>query len=242
MSLRARNRDRASGVLGTGPADGRSVEAEDVSGGAADPAARGAQDQAARGTPASAEARARFEALVGEHLDGLYRLALRLTHNPTAAEDLVQESMLRAWRSFHTFREGTNIRAWLYRILMNAHVDRYRKAARAPEVLADEIGDEYLYAGARDGAALSQEGNPEVEVLDRIMDDEVRESLDALPVPFRAAVMLVDVEGFSYKEAAEILGVPIGTVMSRLSRARQALRRRLTAFARDRHFVQGEPA
>ena len=132
--------------------------------------------------------------------------------------------------------------AWLYRILMNAHVDWYRKAARTPEVLEEEIGDEYLYAGARDGDALSQAGNPEVEVLDRIMDQEVRESLDALPLPFRAAVMLVDVEGFSYKEAAEILGVPIGTVMSRLSRARHALKRRLAAFARDRHFVQGEPA
>jgi len=190
----------------------------------------------------SADARARFEALVGEHLDGLYRVALRLSRNPTVAEDLVQEAMLRAWRSFHTFREGTNIRAWLYRILMNAHVDRYRKAARTPEVLEEEIGDEYLYAGARDGDALSQAGNPEVEVLDRIMDQEVRESLDALPLPFRAAVMLVDVEGFSYKEAAEILGVPIGTVMSRLSRARHALKRRLAAFARDRHFVQGEPA
>lgn len=191
---------------------------------------------------ASADARARFEALVGEHLDGLYRVALRLSRNPTVAEDLVQEAMLRAWRSFHTFREGTNIRAWLYRILMNAHIDRYRKAARTPEVLEEEIGDDYLYAGARNAAALSQEGNPEVEVLDGIMDDEVRESLDALPLPFRAAVMLVDVEGFSYKEAAEILGVPIGTVMSRLSRARHALKHRLAAFARDRHFVQGEPA
>lgn len=191
---------------------------------------------------APADARARFEALVGAHLDGLYRVALRLSRNPTVAEDLVQEAMLRAWRSFHTFREGTNIRAWLYRILMNAHVDWYRKAARTPEVLEEEIGDEYLYAGARDGDALSQAGNPEVEVLDRIMDQEVRESLDALPLPFRAAVMLVDVEGFSYKEAAEILGVPIGTVMSRLSRARHALKRRLAAFARDRHFVQGEPA
>jgi RNA polymerase sigma-70 factor (ECF subfamily) len=212
--------------------------------GAADPGAKGAAPEPERGSgpSSSPEARERFEALAGEHLDGLYRLALRLTRNPTAAEDLVQEAMLRAWRSFHTFREGTNFRAWLYRILMNAHVDRYRKAARTPEVLEEQIGDDYLYAGAREGTALGQDGNPEAEVLDRIMDDEVRESLDALPVAFRAAVMLVDVEGFSYKEAAEILGIPIGTVMSRLSRARQALRRRLTTFARDRHFVQGEPA
>lgn len=188
---------------------------------------------------ASGDARARFERLVGEHLDGLYRVARRLTRNQAGAEDLVQEAMLKAWRSFHTFREGTNIRAWLYRILMNAHIDRHRKDARSPEVLQDEIGDAYLYAGAREGLALSEDGNPEVQVLDQIMDAEVRESLDELPVVFRAAVMLVDVEGFSYKEAAEILGVPAGTVMSRLYRGRQALKRRLAAFARDRHFVSG---
>ena len=166
------------------------------------------------------DARVRFERLVGEHLDGLYRVARRLTRNQAGAEDLVQETMLKAWRSFHTFRDGTNIRAWLYRILMNAHIDGHRKDARTPEVLQDEIGDAYLYAGAREGLALSEGGNPEAQVLDQIMDAEVRESLDALPVAFRAAVMLVDVEGFSYKEAAEILGVPAGTVMSRLYRGR----------------------
>jgi len=199
-----------------------------------------------RAEPASGavarDARAQFERLVGEHLDGLYRVARRLTRNQAGAEDLVQEAMLKAWRSFHTFREGTNIRAWLYRILMNAHIDRHRKDARTPEVLQDEIGDAYLYAGAREGLALSEDGNPEVQVLDQIMDAEVRESLDALPVAFRAVVVLVDVEGFSYKEAAEILGVPTGTVMSRLYRGRQALKRRLAAFARDRHFVSGAQA
>ncbi|HLJ59069.1 MAG TPA: sigma-70 family RNA polymerase sigma factor [bacterium] len=188
------------------------------------------------------DARARFERLVGEHLDGLYRVARRLTRNQAGAEDLVQEAMLKAWRSFHTFREGTNMRAWLYRILMNAHIDRHRKDARTPEVLQEEIGDAYLYAGAREGLALSENGNPETQVLDQIMDAEVRESLDALPVAFRTAVMLVDVEGFSYKEAAEILGVPVGTVMSRLYRGRQALKRRLAAFARDRHFISGAQA
>jgi len=191
---------------------------------------------------ASDAARARFEQLVGEHLDGLYRVAVRLTRNPTAAEDLVQAAMLNAWRSFRTFREGTNIRAWLHRILMNAYVDRYRKAQRAPEVLQDEIDDSYLFAGAREGLAMSEAGNPEAQVLDRIMDAEVRDSLEALPLVFRAAVMLVDVEGFSYKEAAEILGVPIGTVMSRLFRGRQALKRQLAQFVRDRHFVRGERA
>jgi RNA polymerase sigma-70 factor, ECF subfamily len=184
--------------------------------------------------------RDRFEGLVGAHLNGLYGSALRLTHNRAAAEDLVQEAMLKAWRSFHTFQEGTNIRAWLYRILMNAHLDNYRKANRSPDVVSDDISDSYLYSKAGDGAMISEVGNPEIEVLDKIMDAEVRESLEALPLQFRAAMMLVDVEGFSYKEAAEILGIPEGTVMSRLFRGRHALRQRLAAFVRDRHFVRGE--
>jgi len=203
-------------------------------------AARAGQAESPGG--AADAARETFERLVGEHLDGVYRFALRLTRNPTTAEDLVQEAMLNAWRSFRTFREGTNIRAWLHRILMNAYVDRYRKAQRTPEVLHDEIDDSYLLAGAREGLALSEAGNPEAQVLDRIMDVEVRDSLEALPLVFRAAVMLVDVEGFSYKEAAEILGVPVGTVMSRLYRGRQALKRQLAQFVRDRHFVRGEQA
>jgi len=184
--------------------------------------------------------RDRFEALVSEHLNGLYGSALRLTHNRAGAEDLVQEAMLKAWRSWHTFQEGTNIRAWLYRILMNAHLDNYRKANRSPDVVSDDVSDTYLYSKAGDGALISEAGNPEMEVLDKIMDAEVRESLEALPLQFRAAILLVDVEGFSYKEAAEILGVPEGTVMSRLFRARHALQKQLAAFVRDRHFVRGE--
>jgi RNA polymerase sigma-70 factor, ECF subfamily len=190
----------------------------------------------------AAAARARFEALVGEHLDGLYGTALRLTRSRPAAEDLVQDAMLKAWRAFFTFREGTNIRAWLYRILVNAHFDRHRKDRRSPQVVHEEIGDAYLYAGARESAMLSEAGNPEVQVLDGIMDAEVRESLEALPLVFRAAVLLVDVEEFSYKEAAEILGVPEGTVMSRLYRGRHSLRRRLVEYARDRHYVRRDGA
>lgn len=186
-------------------------------------------------------ARAHFEELITEHLDGLYRSALRLTRNRTAAEDLVQEVMLKAWRSFHTFHEGTSVRAWLHRILMNAHFDNYRKHTREPEVVDHEdVGDFYLYDKAREGAALGAAGNPEVEVLDQIMDAEVRESLEALPMQYRAAVLLSDVEGFSYKEIADILGIPVGTVMSRLSRGRHLLQRRLWEFARDRHYVKGD--
>ncbi len=186
------------------------------------------------------ETRARFEALVAEHLDGLYRTALRLTRNPGAAEDLVQEAMLRAWRSFHTFREGTNIRAWLYRILVNAHYDRHRKETREPDVIPEDVSDFYMYAKARERADLTEAGNPEVQVLDQILDAEVRDSLESLPLPFRTVLLLVDVEGFSYKEAAEILGVPVGTVMSRLSRGRHALQQKLWEFAKDRHLVRGD--
>lgn len=187
-------------------------------------------------------ARARFEAVAGEHLDRLYGSALRLTRSRPAAEDLVQDAMLKAWRSFHTFREGTNARAWLYRILINAHLDRHRKETRTPEVVPEDVSDSYVYTRAWESAGLSDAGNPEVQVLDAIMDAAVRESLEALPLPFRAAVLLVDIEGFSYREAAEILGVPVGTVMSRLYRGRHALRRRLGEYARGRRFVRGDGA
>ncbi len=192
-------------------------------------------------SPGGPEVRARFEPLIGEQLDGLYRSALRLTRNRTAAEDLVQDVMLKAWRSFHTFQEGTSIRAWLHRILMNAFFDAYRKQTREPEVVDQEdVGDFYLYDKVQESAALSEAGNPEVEVLDRIMDAEVRDSLESLPAQFRAAVLLADVEEFSYKEIAEILGVPVGTVMSRLSRGRHMLQRQLWEFAQKRHLVRGD--
>jgi RNA polymerase sigma-70 factor, ECF subfamily len=203
----------------------------------------GGAEPSSEPTPAipGPEVRARFEHLIGEHLDGLYRSALRLTRNRTAAEDLVQEVMLKAWRSFHTFQEGTSIRAWLHRILMNAFFDAYRKQTREPEVVEHEdVGDFYLYDKAREGAALGEAGNPEVEVLDRIMDAEVRDSLEALPAQYRAAVLMADVEGFTYKEIAEALGVPVGTVMSRLSRGRHLLQRQLWEFARQRHFLKGD--
>jgi len=187
------------------------------------------------------DARAEYERLLTAHLDGLYRTALRLTRNPAAAEDLVQEAMLKAWRSFHTFQPGTNARAWLYRILMNAHFDAHRRHLREPAVVPqDDVGDVYLYTKARDGLLLSEAGNPERTVLDGVMDAEVRDSLEALPLQFRAAVLLVDVEGFSYQEAAEILGVPVGTVMSRLYRGRHALQETLWQYARDRHLVKGD--
>jgi RNA polymerase sigma-70 factor (ECF subfamily) len=205
------------------------------------PGAAVAGAEPTRTAPGGEETRARFEGLINQHLDGLYRSALRLTRNQAAAEDLVQEAMLKAWRSFHTFQEGTNIRAWLHRILMNAHFDNYRKHTREPEVVDHEdVGDFYLYEKVREYAALGEAGNPETEVLNRMMEAEVREGLEALPLQFRAAVLLADVQGFTYKEIADILGIPVGTVMSRLSRGRHLLQRRLWEYARNRHLVRGD--
>lgn len=189
------------------------------------------------------DVRARFEALVVKHIDGLYRTALRLARNRSTAEDLVQDVMLKAWRSFHTFQEGTSIGAWLHRILMHAHFDTYRKRAREPRVAGhEEVSEFYLYDKAREGAALGEAGNPEIAVLDRIMDGEVREGLESLPLPFRSAVILADVQGFSHKEIGYILGIPVGTVMSRLFRGRHMLQRKLWDYARDHHYVTTSPA
>lgn len=184
------------------------------------------------------EERSRFEALIADQIDSLYRSALRLTRNRSAAEDLVQDVMLNAWRSFHTFQAGTSIRAWLHRILINAHFSHYRKQTREPEVTNHEaVGEFYLYERAGESATLGDAGNPEIEVLGRVMDSEVRDALDSLPLPFRSAVILADVQGFSYKEIGYILKIPIGTVMSRLFRGRHMLQRKLWDYARDHNYV-----
>lgn len=179
-----------------------------------------------------AQAESDFSALVQQHLDGLYRTALRLTRSRDAAEDLVQEAFLRAWRSFHTFQPGTNARAWLFRILTNAHIDSYRKSEREPDIVdQDEVGEQYLYSRVQESEELRRQGNPEEIALQRIMDADVEQALASLPDVFRTAVILADLEEFSYKEIAEMLGVPIGTVMSRLFRGRRLLQRALWEYA-----------
>jgi RNA polymerase sigma-70 factor (ECF subfamily) len=194
-------------------------------------------------TTVSQEDRARFETLVNEHLDSLYGAALRLTRNRAAAEDLVQEAFLKAWRSFHTFQAGTNARAWLYKILMNAYIDSYRKAAREPELVDQEdVGDFYLYAKAQESDEYRRAGDPEAALLARIMDADVKAALEQVPEPFRVAVILADLEEFSYREIAEILGIPIGTVMSRLYRGRRHLQRLLWDYAKRAGYVNGDPA
>jgi RNA polymerase sigma-70 factor, ECF subfamily len=178
-----------------------------------------------------------------EHMGGLYTAALRMTRNPSDAEDLVQETYLKAYRGFGGFQEGTNLKAWLYRILTNTFINSYRSKKRRPEETElDELENLYLYrrlAGA-EGATAGR--SAEDEVLDHITESEVKEAIEALPEQFRMAVLLGDVEGFSYKEIAEILDIPIGTVMSRLHRGRKALQKRLYEFGRQRGLVpEGSP-
>ncbi len=190
------------------------------------------------GSPPAASDRDRFEAQVGQYLDGLYGAALRLTRNRANAEDLLQETFLRAWRSFHTFQEGTNARAWLYRILMNAYIDTYRKTSREPETVdQDDIDEFYLYSKVHESDEYQRAGNPEELLLANLMDANVVGALESLPETFRSVVLLSDVEGFSYKEIAEILNIPIGTVMSRLHRARRQLQVKLWEYARQARYV-----
>ncbi|MDQ6796760.1 MAG: sigma-70 family RNA polymerase sigma factor [Actinomycetota bacterium] len=173
-----------------------------------------------------------------EHMPSLYTAALRMTRNPSDAEDLVQETYLKAYRAFATFKEGTNVKAWLYRILTNTYINSYRAKKRRPEETdIDDVENLYLYRrlGGLEGAVSGR--SAEDEVLDHFTDADVKEAVEALPEQFRMAVLLGDVEGFSYKEIAQILDVPIGTVMSRLHRGRRALQKRLYDFGRQRGLV-----
>lgn len=174
-----------------------------------------------------------FEGDAMQFAGQLYSAALRMTRNPTDAEDVVQETYLKAYRAYNTFKAGTNLKAWLYRILTNTYINRYRKKQRRPsEVELGELQDLYLYKrlGEQSGASRSAEE----EALDRFVDADVKQALESLPDHFRMPVLLADVEGFSYKEIAGILDVPIGTVMSRLHRGRKALQKKLWSVAEER--------
>ena len=175
---------------------------------------------------------ANFTELAMPLMDSLYSGALRMTRNPADADDLVQETYLRAYRGFGGFQEGTNLKAWMYRILTNTYINSYRAKQRRPqESELDDVDDLYLYrrVGGLESAGLGR--SAEDELMDTFVEAEVKAAVEALPENFRLPVILADVEGFAYKEIAEILDIPIGTVMSRLHRGRKALQKSLFDYA-----------
>ena len=184
--------------------------------------------------------RANFENDAMEFLPGLFQAAMRVTRSRADAEDLVQEAYLRGYRGYEGFREGTNLRAWLYRILTNAYINQYRKEQRRPdETDLDDLEDFLLFRRLGGLEAVEAGRSAEDEVFAGITDDAVKSALESLSDAHRLAVLLADVEGFSYKEIAGILDVPIGTVMSRLHRGRKALQRALYDFAVERGLLDG---
>ncbi|MCW4467020.1 sigma-70 family RNA polymerase sigma factor [Glutamicibacter sp. MNS18] len=180
-----------------------------------------------------AQRRERFERDAMVYVDQLYSAALRMARNPADAEDLVQEAYTKAYSAFHQYKPGTNLKAWLYRILTNTYINLYRKRQREPLRTSTDTVEDWQMAQAAEHTPTGLR-SAETVALDRLPDSDVKAALQAIGEDFRLAVYFVDVEGFSYKEAAEILGVPIGTVMSRLHRGRKNLRELLADYAKDR--------
>jgi len=188
---------------------------------------------------------ARFERDALPHLDSQYSAALKLTRNPAEAEDLVQETFLKAFASFHQYKDGTNLRAWLYRIQTNTFINSYRKKQREPLQSSTDDVEDWQMARA-EGHTSGGLRSAEAEALDSLPDSDVKAALAALPEDFRMAVYYADVEGFAYKEIAEIMGTPVGTVMSRLHRGRKLMRAHLAEYAQERGLIrsgaQGDPS
>lgn len=203
--------------------------------GSGTPAAGGAEAPAGKSAAREDRRRAAFEAGMMTHLDALYRAAISMTRSPGDAEDLVQDTYLRAWQFYEQFTEGTNARAWLFRILTNLYINRFRQRARQPErVSYDEVEDFYLYNRLSDirrgqGGELS----PEEAILQKVQAEAIRAAIDQLPEEYRETVILADLNDFSYQEISEIQQIPIGTVRSRLSRGRRLVQKALWAYTEE---------
>jgi len=183
-----------------------------------------------------------FEAAAMPFIDALYNTAYRMTRNSEDAEDLVQETYLKAYRYYDKFEEGTNFKAWLFKIMKNTFINNYRKRQQAP-ALSDFADIEESFESQVSEDVARPIKNPEEEFLENVLDEDVQRALDKLPPDYRMVVILADLEGFSYKEIAEILEVPVGTVMSRLYRARRLLETAMLEFAREHGYLrEGEPA
>lgn len=184
------------------------------------------------------DSRREFEAIALPHLDALYGTAYRLARNPRDAEDLVQEALMRAYRFWETFEKDSNCKAWLLRILTNTFINEYQRKRRQREVLDAATAEQSATDGVLVHEAAQAQRSPEGMMLERSVSDDVQRALDALPADFRTAVVLCDVEGLSYKEIAEVMDCPVGTVMSRLFRGRRLLQASLEQFAVEQGYVK----
>ena len=178
-----------------------------------------------------------FEAEALPHMDALYRTALRMTKNSNDAEDLVQETIVKAYRFWNKFETGSNCRAWLFKIMTNIFINDYRAKARAPQSIdVDDIDDGYLYNYLADGKTNQ---NPEQQLFAKLFDDDVKRAIEELPDDFRVVVILSFLEGFSYQEIAEIVDLQLGTVKSRLHRGRKLLQKQLLDYAVKNGYIRG---
>jgi len=186
--------------------------------------------------------RKEFEDIAMEHIDSLYNMAIRLVFNKDEAEDLVQETYLKAYRFFNTFQKGTNIKAWLFKILRNTFINKYRKTVNLPSEIfyedVESVNSNLSYKQESDSGELTDTLESKYNELGNLMEDDVKRAIDSLPIEYKEAILLSDVEELSYNDIAEITNVPIGTVKSRLNRGRKLLQKSLWEYAKDRGFIK----